>query len=518
MNSVSCSNCELLKDQCKELKKEVALLTEKLDNVLELLFCKHSEKSSQTDPVITESDSVSNIMDHNINVTNSDPEISFDLYNLASSSSDLNTKPYRLINNQPFCQFIYNSLDKEITFTRSHGNRSTCYFGQYPYTYGNTFHEARPLPPSNSYISLILSHLHNVLPNFSFNSVLITKYMNGNDSIGYHSDNEPEIVSDSEVVTISLGGPRVICFRKISETGGNNHEVPLKHGDVFIMSQKSQSVFEHSIPPDSTSQPRISITCRLIQPHSPSPGVEFIVPTDVTTPVSSPVETTQSVVTHETSQINISRSSRDKNTVIYVSSSMFRGLSESKMSSDHMISKVFYYPGANSKQIMTKLMNDPKFLQIDPVNVSKVYLLCGTNNVDQIIGIQRRDYSNIVTNCNAPDALIYETQCDIYNLITCIHNWSQMASINVINILPRVSASRNSVINQLNGYLQHLSDNLPYVYLVGTERHRSLFSYSNGERKNQFFSNQGEDNVHLNHAGVVRLAKYLKYFAHQNTI
>ena len=58
MNSVSCSNCELLKDQCKELKKEVALLTEKLDNVLELLFCKHSEKSSQTDPVITESDSV----------------------------------------------------------------------------------------------------------------------------------------------------------------------------------------------------------------------------------------------------------------------------------------------------------------------------------------------------------------------------------------------------------------------------------------------------------------------------
>ena len=27
-------------------------------------------------------------------------------------------------------------------------------------------------------------------------------------------------------------------------------------------------------------------------------------------------------------------------------------------------------------------------------------------------------------------------------------------------------------------------------------------------------ANKGEDNVHLNNLGVVRLAKYLKYFAH----
>ena len=54
--------------------------------------------------------------------------------------------------------------------------------------------------------------------------------------------------------------------------------------------------------------------------------------------------------------------------------------------------------------------------------------------------------------------------------------------------------------------------------MVRTEYHRSLFSSKSGHRKGDFFSQNGSDNVHLNRLGVIRLAKYMKYFAHQDSI
>ena len=82
--------------------------------------------------------------------------------------------------------------------------------------------------------------------------------------------------------------------------------------------------------------------------------------------------------------------------------------------------------------------------------------MCGTNNIDQLIGVERKDYANIISSPQVPDQMLYETRCDIYNLVSYIHSWAQSASINIINILPRVSACRNAIINQLNSYIMHL--------------------------------------------------------------
>ena len=73
-------------------------------------------------------------------------------------------------------------------------------------------HEPHPLPPANSYLYSILTHLRNVIPNIQYNSVLVTKYNDGSDNLGFHSDNKSEIVANSDIVTILLGGPRVACF------------------------------------------------------------------------------------------------------------------------------------------------------------------------------------------------------------------------------------------------------------------------------------------------------------------
>ena len=50
--------------------------------------------------------------------------------------------------------------------------------------------------------------------------------------------------------------------------------------------------------------------------------------------------------------------------------------------------------------------------------------------------------------------------------------------------------------------------------MISTEANRNLFSSKNGHRKSNYFLNKGEDNVHFNKLGIVRIAKHLKYCAH----
>ena len=87
--------------------------------------------------------------------------------------------------------------------------------------------------------------------------------------------------------------------------------------------------------------------------------------------------------------------------------------------------------------------------------------------------------------------------------------------INLINILPRFSCVRNSVINYLNMFINDLCYRNPYyMNYVNTEASRNLFSNKEGYRKDEYFNQRGTDNVHLNILGIVRLGKHLKYLAH----
>ena len=90
--------------------------------------------------------------------------------------------------------------------------------------------------------------------------------------------------------------------------------------------------------------------------------------------------------------------------------------------------------------------------------------------------------------------------------------------INVINILPRVSRIRNSVINDLNMFINDWCHRNFYMTNINTEASRSLFSNNEGYRKNGYFNHRGTDNVHLNRLGIIRLGKHLKYIAHTDSI
>ena len=195
---------------------------------------------------------------------------------------------------------------------------------------------------------------------------------------------------------------------------------------------------------------------------------------------------------------------------------MFRNLSSTKMSSLTQKAMVFAYPGATAGGILEKLKTDNNFHNLDPSKVNRIFLFSGTNNVDNVLCTPPYMRSEFLSGYQINNNILFESKEQITLLSQYLHLWANSAVINVLNILPRVSFIRNSVINKLNYHILQLCNKYSYIKIVSTESHRSLFSFHNGLRKDNFFMTKGGDNVHLNKIGLSRLAKYLKYYSHNS--
>lgn len=79
-----------------------------------------------------------------------------------------------------------------------------------------------------------------------FNSVLANLYRNGSDSMGWHSDNEQELLKNAMIASLSFGSERRFLIReKNSRTKVG--EWALGNGTLLIMAKKTQQYYEHSI-------------------------------------------------------------------------------------------------------------------------------------------------------------------------------------------------------------------------------------------------------------------------------
>lgn len=99
-----------------------------------------------------------------------------------------------------------------------------------------------------------------------FNQVLINWYENGLHYIGSHSDDETQLVKNSEILSISLGETRKFRIREKKDKKIVK-EILLEHGTVVIMGGKTQKEFKHEIVKVSGKKgeklgPRINITLR----------------------------------------------------------------------------------------------------------------------------------------------------------------------------------------------------------------------------------------------------------------
>lgn len=103
----------------------------------------------------------------------------------------------------------------------------------------------------------------------SFNSVLANAYRDGNDSMGWHSDDEPELGERPLIASLSLGAERVFLLRRASisrKPGEKSRKLLLSHGSLLVMRGASQKAFQHSIPKTrSETGLRINLTFRLVR-------------------------------------------------------------------------------------------------------------------------------------------------------------------------------------------------------------------------------------------------------------
>jgi len=99
-----------------------------------------------------------------------------------------------------------------------------------------------------------------------FNSVLLNLYRNGNDSMGWHSDDEWELGLNPVIASISLGDPRMMKFRHRSDPEVSKFALELSTGSLLIMAGTTQKFWQHEIPKTKKSVgERLNLTFRFVQ-------------------------------------------------------------------------------------------------------------------------------------------------------------------------------------------------------------------------------------------------------------
>ena len=97
-----------------------------------------------------------------------------------------------------------------------------------------------------------------------FNSVLLNLYRDGQDSVGWHSDAEPELGRNPLIASVSLGAVRRFMFQHKKQSIRISLE--LDSGSVLLMGGATQHVWRHCLPKTRQSVgPRINLTFRTIR-------------------------------------------------------------------------------------------------------------------------------------------------------------------------------------------------------------------------------------------------------------
>lgn len=98
--------------------------------------------------------------------------------------------------------------------------------------------------------------------NFNPNFVLINRYEDGDQYIGYHTDNEKDLVPFSPIAGVSFGAEREMVFMNKSNSS-NKKKLLLKNGSSYCIHYPTNANYLHSIPKTKyVKSPRISFTFR----------------------------------------------------------------------------------------------------------------------------------------------------------------------------------------------------------------------------------------------------------------
>lgn len=96
-----------------------------------------------------------------------------------------------------------------------------------------------------------------------YNSCLLNLYMDGDEGMGFHSDNEPELKRNGSIASLSLGAERKFVLKH--NLTKEKVEVQLKSGQLIEMKGVIQEFWKHSLSKSKkVKDPRINLTFRQI--------------------------------------------------------------------------------------------------------------------------------------------------------------------------------------------------------------------------------------------------------------
>ena len=140
--------------------------------------------------------------------------------------------------------------------------RLSCWIGDPDalYRYSGTRFVPHPWTPACSELRKILS----ALCGENYNSVLCNLYRSGRDSMGWHSDDEPELGAQPNIASLSFGASRRFRLRHRRDPA-SRLEIELASGSLLLMAGATQENYRHDLPKTTRNVgARINLTFRKI--------------------------------------------------------------------------------------------------------------------------------------------------------------------------------------------------------------------------------------------------------------
>ena len=179
-------------------------------------------------------------------------------------------KSHGIIFSKGEIETFFNLLSEEIAWEndevlifgkRITTKRKTAWYGDRPfaYTYSHTTKIALPW-------TVTLNEIKNKVEQISkekFNSCLLNLYHDGNEGMGWHSDDEKMIVPKSAIASVSFGAQRKFVFKHKKDK--TQVSTILENGSLLVMKGETQIEWLHALPKSlKIKAARINLTFRMI--------------------------------------------------------------------------------------------------------------------------------------------------------------------------------------------------------------------------------------------------------------
>ncbi len=145
--------------------------------------------------------------------------------------------------------------------------RLIAWCGDEAYRYSGQTLEPRPWTASTE----LLRQRVEQTANLSFNHLLANLYRDGNDSMGFHADDEAELGEEPQVASVSFGASR--RFRLKPKKQGRATTLELQDNTLLLMRGSTQQTYVHGVPKQAEiTGRRLNLTFRRILSSPPRSG------------------------------------------------------------------------------------------------------------------------------------------------------------------------------------------------------------------------------------------------------